>query len=219
MRRGWKVALLLLIVVPVVLFAWYDRIYYSEFNEINERLSAIPGVRVVRSGGNHDITYEDLYADLEVIGKGRLDLYNLTLSSYDDGSGLDLLHVGGLAPRIAGCDYLGTWRMSDNQRVRTEYKGNAIDIGPSGHFAGDLSGGIKGVEDAVHRFDELQRLLASWPACPRSEYRKTPEGWFRYCVQHVASEESAWDGSSWPTQVTDGSPLTDGPCTDSPKPR
>ncbi len=68
-----------------MLFAWYDRTCYDEFNEINERSIGDPGVRIVRSGGNHDITYEDLYADLDVTGKGRLDLYDLTLSSYDHG--------------------------------------------------------------------------------------------------------------------------------------
>lgn len=220
MRWGWKVALLVPVVVvaaPAALLIWSERTYFDEFNELNERLSAIPGIRVVRSGGNHDITYEDLFADLEMVGKGRLRLHNLTLSSYDTGIGLELTHVGGLEPRTAGCDYFGVTRISDSKRVRSEYRGYGIDIGPSGAFAPDLRGGIQGVEDGVRRFDELRALLASWPVCPRSEYRKTPEGWFRYCVERVASDKSSLEASSWPFLTPDGSSATEGPCTEEPK--
>jgi hypothetical protein len=123
-----------------------------------------------------------------------------------------------LEPRIAGCDYFSTVQMSDFERVRSEFRGSGIDIGPSGEFAAELSGGIRGVEDSVRRFDELARLLASWPVCPRSEYRKTPEGWYRYCAEHVAKEETDLRGHSWPAEAADGSPVTDGPCTRLPKP-
>jgi hypothetical protein len=72
-----------------------------------------------------------------------------------------------------------------------------MDIGAGGRFASSFSGGFSSVPEALRRYDEIERELASWPECPKSEVRKSSESWYRYCATRLKYDDV--DGPTvWP---------------------
>ena len=108
-KRKIFLAIAVIVSVPIaalgVFIVWWHLTYYDELNYIKEELQKIPGVTLVRANGVKDVTLEDIWAEVEVCGKGRLDLFALTRASVTSGDNIRIGRIGDLLPRYR---YTGT---------------------------------------------------------------------------------------------------------------
>jgi len=180
--------------LPAALATWCHFTYYDELDDIRELLAALPGVSVLESGGNEDITLEDIYATVAIKDKGTLSILGLTRSSFSSVDYLHISRVGDLEPRIAGCGQMGVRKIASGERVPSRFWSSSVNVGPAGDVAPALSGGINSVPEAIGRYEEIEALLSTWPVCPESSLRETAERWYRFCASPVGAD--LWPRSS-----------------------
>ncbi len=140
--------------------------YYAEFNHLKARLGEIPGVEVIRMGGNRDLTYEDLWAHLRVKGKGDITLIALTAPSLSESAELHLSKIGPYSFRNERWGY-GAVIDRDGKQVWHQSIGFTLNVGsggefrPGGRLEGRLPGKIRNVQEVIQRYDDIIAAVAS----------------------------------------------------------
>lgn len=161
------------------LWLWYTFAgpgYYAEFNDIKASFETMPDMDIVEIGGNQDPTYEDIWAKILVKGKGQIDLYSLTRTSFRDGDHIFLGTIGPYEIIVEGEGYVGAYKMETGEPVRSQFYGGAIDIGREGAFAQFFPFKMNNVHDVIARYDDITEIIARWPAEPDKTHFKDDEG-------------------------------------------
>lgn len=179
---------LFIVAIPVAL--WYELKgpgYYAELNAIKRGLAGIPGVRVIEADGNYDLTLEDIYAVVEVAGKGRLKFYDLTLDSFKTPKHLFLTTIGPYRVKTQTEVTAGSVQTEPNtapQVIRGMGYRWSIDVGAEGDCATLFPFRLKNVRDVIEHYDAICTELTKWPVAPATKHIRTPEGReFDYCVE------------------------------------
>jgi hypothetical protein len=140
--------------------------YYAEFNQIKAQLGQMPGVEIVKMGGNTDLTFEDIWAHLKVEGKGEIRLMSLTRDSLTNSSDLHVAQIGPYSFRKEWWGY-GAVIDREGKPVRYQSIGMTLNLGrsgefsPQGKFFGKLRAPVRNVADVVQHYDEICGALAS----------------------------------------------------------
>jgi len=140
--------------------------YYAEFNDIKETLEGLPDVELIRAGGNKDITFEDIEAEIRVKDKGRIAFVGLTRDSFKSAPDIRLYAIGPYEFGYRGKGYIGVRMTATGEPVRSDFTGFAINIGSEGKFSRFFPFQIRTVQDVIARYDDICSVLASWPAAP-----------------------------------------------------
>jgi hypothetical protein len=167
---------------------------YGEFNAVKERLSSIAGVEIINAGGNEDLTFEDIYATVEINGI-ILTFQQLTTDSFESPDSIIISRVGSYVPSVRGCarlQYSQMRKIADGSRTPERFYGTSIDIGLQGEFGSMLSPPYKNVQDVLARANELGEHLRSWPAEADERYLDGSQKIYTYWVQ--ATRDGAYEG-------------------------
>lgn len=163
---------------------------YAEFEEIQERLQEIPGVKVVEAFGHEDVTFEIGGFELEVEGKGPLSLGCLDLDSFESTDHLYLQSLGDHELIVVMHGHIGVYRSDTGESIESTGWGGSIDIGPRGAFARFFPFSVDSVQGIVHRYDEIESALAEWPVQPDYGTLEDEDGIrYFYALRDPASEE------------------------------
>ena len=163
----------------------HDWWYYREQREVIARLEAIPNVEIIQSGGNEDVTFEDIYAELNVHGKGRLLLAQLSTGAFTGEQRFFVASIGNLEPQSTFYGYApGVFETATGKPVKSVGYGGSIEI--AGNDPSGCCGELRTVEDVVVHYDDLVDELNARPRCPRFSERVLPNGdVYRFCVSAV----------------------------------
>ena len=71
-----------LITIAAVVLVGCASGYYTEYNDIKSQLLKTPNIDIIQMGGNKDLTYEDIWAEINVKGKGRITVFALSRESF-----------------------------------------------------------------------------------------------------------------------------------------
>lgn len=175
--------LVLLLGIPAV-WLWYTLAgpgYYAEFNDIKATLKGMPDVELIRAWGNEDITFEDIGAEIEVKGKGRIMFFALTRDSFKSTPVICLHTIGPYEFEYGGTGYVGVVKTATGEPVRSQFWGSAIDIGSDGEFARFFPFKVKTVQDVIARYNDICEIIEKWPEAPERKCFQNEEGtdyWF-----------------------------------------
>lgn len=153
--------------LPVGACHW---LYYWELRDIEARLEAIPGVRVVHIWGNEDTTLEDIGAIVEVEGKGRITFFSLTHASFES-EGDPYLNINAIGPyTFRKCSAVV---LPDGTLDGWDWGGGGSFLlnDPTGPFT-DVPVPVRSVPEVVQHYDELVAFLATQPRFPA--FREDP---------------------------------------------
>ena len=119
----WK-ALAGLGLVLGVAGAWlgYDLVgpgRYAEFEGVQARLRAIPGVELVDARGHEDVTFEIEGFTVDVAGRGRIAFGALDRESFEHADHLVLESIGGREVIVVTEGFLGVYRADTGEPVRS----------------------------------------------------------------------------------------------------
>jgi hypothetical protein len=164
-RKVLRTACLVLPVAGVVVWLWYalGPGYYREYNRIKARLTAIPGVTVIDSGGNADLTFEDIWAHIRVQGRGDLSLWALTEKSFSTAQYLALNGIDRYSIHWTQCGYHGVYNIRDRKPVRSLSGGFTLglrdkEIHAGNQLIGTLPVPIRNVQELVIHYD----VVTAW---------------------------------------------------------
>jgi len=112
---------------------FHDWWYYRELREVEARLEAIPNVEIIHSGGNEDLTFEDIYVELNVHGKGRLWLTQLSTGAFTGEQRFFVARIGNLEPQSTFYGYApGVVESATGKPVKSVGYGGACPASTSG---------------------------------------------------------------------------------------
>src|SRR5262245_31289975 len=153
-----------------------DRYRLRTYNQVRAELAKIPGITVVDAGGYFDDGYllEDIYAELEVIGKGRLHLRGLTLSSFSKGGKFAVDRVGSWTPAV--------------NRLHVARRGDTLGFGGGGEAHVLMPPAAESVADLVERYDELLTTVEKWPEHPLVAQASDSVGTILYSRKRFGSD-------------------------------
>lgn len=160
---------------------WY---YERDLRAVRGRLETIPGVTVKTLGGNEDITLEDIFATIEVAGKGELVLGDLTPRSFESGGQFILHRIGRQSPRYAGYGLVGVYITATGQPVKSLVHGSSLAFGSRNDLAELMPVRVTRVQDLIENFEIIQAALLNWPRCPEYFERSTSDRLeYRLCAE------------------------------------
>jgi hypothetical protein len=176
-------ALIVFLGIPTV-WVWYtfaEPGYYAEFHDIKATLEGMPDVMLIRAWGNDDVTFENIGAEIEVDGKGRIMFCALTRDAFRSTPAICVHTIGPCEFEYSGTGHVGVVKATTAEPVRSQFSGSAIDIGSDGAFARFFPFRLKTVQDVIARYDDICHILAKWPEAPERQHFRNEEGtdyWF-----------------------------------------
>lgn len=175
----------------------HDWWYYRELREVTTRLEAIPNVEIIHSGGNEDVTFENIYVELNVQGKGRLLLTHLSAGAFTGEQRFFVARIGTLEPQSTFYgDAAGVEESATGRPVKSVGYGGAIEI--AGNDPSGCCGELRTVEDVVVHYDDLVRILKTRPRCPLFTERALSNGdVYRFCVSAVGDNSRPPERPEW----------------------
>jgi hypothetical protein len=146
------------------------------YNEVRRELEKISQVDVLDMGGHFDDGFllEDIFADLEVHGKGRLHLKGLASGSFRPGGTFSV-------------ERIGPWALAVN-RSGAQRRPDTLGFGEQGEAKSLLSADIDSVPSLVARFDQAMSRISAWPVCPQLARGHDVVGPFTYCRKDPDSD-------------------------------
>lgn len=161
-----------------------DWLYLHEYEDILSRLRATPGLTIETSGGNEDVTFEDIYANVRLADGTRLSLNQLSTAAFDGEEPFYVSRVGDWEPRITSWGYFEVTK--DGAPVKS-VSWRSLDMGPSPHAF--CCRRFRSVPDVLSSVHALQRELEAWPRCPAFARQTAPNGTIhRYCIARADTE-------------------------------
>jgi hypothetical protein len=139
---------------------------YREFHAVEARFRALPGVTLVRTWGNEDVTLEDISAVIDVAGKGPVTFFNLEEEDFEDAERLDIAELGPLTVVHCTWGHQGTYVMDTGEPVKSLGHGSGFSVGRAGAFSALFPFPLRTVQDVLARHDEIQEVLRGWPRAP-----------------------------------------------------
>lgn len=158
---------------------------YAELKSVKERLSRFAGVKILKAGDNEDLTFEDIYATVELNGI-VITFQQLTTDAFESPDSIIVSRVGPYLPSTRGCarlQYSNVRKIADGSQTPERFYGTSIDIGRQGDYGSMLSLTYKNVQDVMDRANELGELLRSWPVEPDERYVDGSRKIYTYWVQ------------------------------------
>ena len=140
-------------VVVITLRVACHRLYYSDYNSLQERLSSVPGATLLSLGAYADNPWVLKVVEGQVAVGG--DPTKVIVFRTSDGRDL----CSGEHVRICSIGPYGLWAV-DPGGGWPDY----VDLGSAGPFSGLISPPVKDVNDLVARYDEVLSKLAALPA-------------------------------------------------------
>ncbi len=196
MNRLISVTPVLLALVLLTRCELHDWWYYRELREVNARLEAIPNVEIIHSGGNEDVTLEDIYAELNVRGKGRLLLAQLSPGAFTGEQRFFVARIGNLEPQSTFYGYSGVIESATGKPLKSVGYGGAIEI--AGNEPSGCCRQLRTVEDVITNYDRLVNELQLRPRCPLFTERALPNGdVYRFCVSAVGENSRPPERPEW----------------------
>jgi hypothetical protein len=171
--------------------------YYGELNAMCAQLQRIPQVKIIELQGNHDLTLEDIWAKIHVVGKGDMRFSDLGIDAFHRTNHLHLGAVGPYSIRVEGEGFHGVVETATNKPVRSKFWGYSVDIGPEGPFASMFPFKIPNVQTAIKHYDDIQRIIGEWPTESSKRYVRDSQGTdvYYYIETKKAPKDSAKQGS------------------------
>jgi len=154
---------------------WYHHVgpgYFKEFNAIREELEKIPNIEVLEMNyyEDKDIPFLPevcrISANVRIHGKGEMLFHYLTKESFEETQSLNIVSVNGHAFRYRGKGYKGVYKAATGEKVRSEFAGGSILVGKQGDFANLFPFEISNVQTAIEKFDDIAKVIESWPETP-----------------------------------------------------
>jgi len=133
--------------------SWYHR----EAREVRRLAEAIDGVVVIEVDGNHDVTLEDIWLDMEYRGE-RLYFSSVTADSFSGTDHLRVSQVGGSSFDVRG--YVGDSAPSEGT---CRLWGSDLDFGPDGDVGRALGRPIRSIPEFLRRLPEVRRIVEALP--------------------------------------------------------
>jgi len=193
-----KLSLSLLTLVTVLgipaVWLWYTYAgpgSYAEHNDIKAMFEGMPNVKIIRMGGNEDITYEDIWANISIKSKGEMELFALTRKSFESPAHISLGSIGAYNIIVEGEGCVGVVKSATGEPVRSQFYGGAIDIGSEGTFARFFPFQVKNVQDAIARYDDICAVLAEWPVEPAKKHFQDKNGTdYYYYIKRIQPKDA-----------------------------
>jgi hypothetical protein len=141
--------------------------YRSDLHGITSQIEKIPKVKLVRSGGDRDISLEHIWAEIHIEDKGALVFHDLQTESFRNANHLQLHKVGELEIRHQSFGYAGVINTGTKEAVKSWSFADDIDIGAQGVVTDLRALAITNVQSAVLHYDEIYRFFNSLPKYPQ----------------------------------------------------
>ena len=176
----------------------YDWWYKREFRQITDKLRQIPNVTVVNAGGNEDVTFEDIFAELRIDGHATLALTQLTSDAFDGGAPFYVSRVGNLEPRVTSFGFQGVFETATGKPVKSVSFGSAIAAGDNELAHSVCCARYQTVPQAISAWKSLEAELADWPRCPGFREVVGASGTiYRYCTGSPGDREYPQPRPEW----------------------
>jgi hypothetical protein len=193
--RRWALGGVALVVTAVAAFVAYHLVgpgRYAEFEDIQARLRALPGVTLLDASGHEDVTFEIDGFTIDVEDRGVISFGSLSRESFEHADHLPVLSIGGDQVIVVREGYIGVYRADTKEPVRSTGWGYGIDVGPEGPFSRFFPFALDNVQSVLDRYEEICAELATWPMQPEYASFQDEEGIrYFYALRDPASDE-AW---------------------------
>lgn len=163
---------------------------YAELEHLQARLEALPGVKLVKTSGHGDVTFEVDGFTLDVEGRGEIAFGPLDRDSFEHTGHLSLQAIGGHEVVLVMEGFLGVTHAETGEPLRSIGRGGGIDVGPEGAFARFFPFPLSNVQQVLDRYEAICAELGQWPVQPEYGTFEDDEGTrYFYAVKDPSSEE------------------------------
>jgi hypothetical protein len=191
--RRWTLSAVGLAVGAAAVILWYHLAgpgRYAEFEDLQARLRAMPGVTLLDASGHEDVTFEISGFTIDVEDRGEISFGELSRASFERVDHLPLTRIGGHQVIVVMEGYIGVYRADTKEPVRSEGWGYGIDVGPEGPFARFFPFALDNVQSVLDRYEEICSVLASWPMQPEYATFQDEQGTrYFYALKDPSSDE------------------------------
>jgi hypothetical protein len=193
--RLWALGAVGLAVAGSAGLLWYQLAgpgRYAEFEDLQARLRAMPGVTLLDASGHEDVTFEISGFTIDVEDRGEISFGALSRASFERVDHLPLTRIGGHQVIVVMEGYIGVYRADTEEPVRSTGWGYGIDVGPQGPFSRFFPFALDNVQSVVDRYDDICSELSSWPMQPEyASFQDEAGTRYFYALKDPSSEE-AW---------------------------
>lgn len=155
--------LILFIIVGIIGIFFFFKIqkshYYDEYNSIKKSILSNKNVRIIELGGNKDLSYEEIYAKIEIFPKGIFTIAGLSSDVNNFPKEVSIIEVD--SSKL--CYY----------SIKGEVDFLAFDIGTEGILGEAFNFKVKNVNDVINNYDKLKTIVDSIPIFPKFRIIKT----------------------------------------------
>ena len=120
--RRWALIGVGLTVVGGTGFAWYHLAgpgRYAEFEDLQARFRAMPGVTLLDASGHEDVTFEIGGFTIDVEDRGVVSFGALSRDSFEHADHLPVLSIGGDQVIVVSEGYIGVYRADTGEPMRS----------------------------------------------------------------------------------------------------
>ena len=156
MKKIIKILILIIIDIALLILtghAIFNYFYYKEKNTIAAELEKLPGVRVIKIWGHHDVKLEEVSALIEIENKGKLIITNLNKHDYSYPNHVYIPYIGGYTFKTFGCK-------------NTMSIGSGISIGKNDLLGKRIGLAFKSHIDVINQYDSILNFVKSFPQYP-----------------------------------------------------
>ncbi len=195
LATGAVLGLFLILPAACSYWTWYSIAgpgRYAELEFVSSALEEIPGVEVIETGGHEDLSFENIWAKVQVSGRGTVTFRNLDYDSFQEGDSLVLDSIGSFEMIVEGEGEVGVYRQDTGAAVRSRFAAGSIDIAPGKAFARFFPFECRKVLDVIVQYDEICEVLGSWPLQPAYSHFRDEQGTDYYYCRKNPSLDLDW---------------------------
>jgi hypothetical protein len=143
-------------------YEWAGPGYYREMTLVKRAIQDTPGLSIISIEAHEDISLEEIWATLEIEGRGTFSIYEITPSTFSNTDQFALISIGPYTFYHEMEGYIGVYQTSSGEAIRSKGYSSMADFGTASSFAKKVGLEVRDMSHFMQQYDDVLKFCETW---------------------------------------------------------